>query len=235
MVNEKGQPICGAKRHQCSKCKYGFVKAEYELTECPQCGASRYCRNLVESEGWRCRFHGGESLIGALSPTFKDGSRSRYVPKKLLSTYEGALEDKELMTLRQDVALLETRMRELLGGLERTDGVKIFPKLRACLDRMHGTTNKDVRFAAFEEMQDLINKGMYEEGAWNEIREILEQRRRIIESERKRLVEMHQMISLEQMLTMIAAISASVKKHVTDKSSLKAIASDIKKLMDART
>lgn len=234
MQNEHGKPICGARRHQCSKCKYRYVKAEYELTACPQCGSSRFCRNQVDVEGWRCRFHGGKSLIGALNPAFKDGSRSRYLPKRLVSTYEAAEEDRELMTLRQDVALLETRMRDLLQKLEKTDGVGVFPKLRACLDRMHSTSNPDVRVAAFEEMERLINLGMAEEMAWLEIREILEQRRRIIESERKRLVEMHQMISIEQMLTMIGAISASVRKHVSDNSTISAIATDIKKLMDAR-
>lgn len=234
MLNKNGKPICGARRHQCSKCKHQFSKDEYELTACPDCGFDRFCKNRVEVEGWRCRFHGGRALVGTLNPNFKDGSRSKYVPKKLISTYEDALADEDLMNLRMDVGLLETRLRNLMGRLDEFDGVGVFPKLRACLDRMHASPNPDVRVAAFEEMERLINMGMAEEVAWAEIRDILEQRRRAIESERKRMVEMHQMITVEQMFIMISAISASVKKHVQDNSALIAISADIKKLMAAR-
>ena len=59
---------------------------------------------------------------------------------------------------------------------------------------------------------------------------LLDERRKLVESERKRLVEMQQMLSTEQAMTLLAAVIDGIKKNVPDRRPVAAIAADIGKL-----
>jgi galactokinase len=77
---------------------------------------------------------------------------------------------------------------------------------------------------------DLITQGHSDYRAWGELQSVLEQRRRLVESERKRQVEMQQMITSQQAMGLISAILESVKRNVTDRAALSAIQTDFIRL-----
>lgn len=65
-----------------------------------------------------CYHHGGMSLVGPANPAYRDGRYSRYMPKRLLEQYERAAGDGDLLVMRDDVAIVDTRLAELLSKLD---------------------------------------------------------------------------------------------------------------------
>ena len=70
--------------------------------------------------------------------------------------------------------------------------------------------------------------------AWPEIQTLIEQRRRLVESERKRLVELHQVVSADQAMLMVRSLIASVREHVSDPAILRAISAELERFSMAR-
>lgn len=62
---------------------------------------------------------------------------------------------------------------------------------------------------------------------WRDIRYVIQDRRSLVESERRRLVDMQQMITGEQAMLLIARLYDSVNRHVSDPLERAAIAADL--------
>ena len=78
-----------------------------------------YC---IKPEGWgvpgatkgRCRWHGGKSLRGAEHPMAKHLRYSKYLPEALLARYQEARDDPQLLELRDEIALVDSRLIQLI-------------------------------------------------------------------------------------------------------------------------
>ena len=81
------------------------------------------------------------------------------------------------------------------------------------------------------ELDRLIGDAMVDHEAWYEIHSILDQRRKLVESEQKRLVSMQQMITSEQAMMLITAMIDTVKRNVPDRNAIAAISADITRLI----
>jgi hypothetical protein len=176
----------------------------------------------------RCSKHGGKSLAGIASPTFKHGRHSRYIPARLQDRYAASIADPELLALREDIALLDARLSELLERVDTGEsGVRWAMLAKAWSDYKtsdHGTLDG---IKARNTVDAIIEQAMTDYAAWGEIQVIVEQRRKLSESEQKRLVSMQQLITAEQAMLFVAAIQDAVKRHVTDRKVLAAIAADV--------
>jgi hypothetical protein len=64
-----------------------------------------------------CLAHGGKTPRGAASPHFKTGRYSRSLPGHLVALYEQALNDPTLLSLRDEIALIDTMIGETLSQL----------------------------------------------------------------------------------------------------------------------
>jgi hypothetical protein len=97
------------------------------------------CRRPPLAGRTRCRLHGGASPAGISSPHFKNGRRSRYLrdlPGMVQGGYQATLDDGDLTSLRDELALLIARVRQLLPRLEGADGPTeqaIWAEVRACI------------------------------------------------------------------------------------------------------
>ena len=60
---------------------------------------------------------------------------------------------------------------------------------------------------------------------------LVEQRRKLVESERRRLVELQQTITVERALVLVGAIAGIIKAHVKDRAMLAAISADLERLV----
>src|SRR5690606_21539012 len=60
-----------------------------------------------------CAMHGGKSPRGMESPNFKTGRYSKDAPSRLNARYVAGLEDPELCSLRDEIAMLDARTSEL--------------------------------------------------------------------------------------------------------------------------
>lgn len=202
-----------------------------------QCGAKTRaggnCKNSAMANG-RCRMHGGKTPIGAGSPQFKTGRYSRYMPRRLADRYQEARDDPELLALREEIALLDAHLADLLGRVDRGESGALWLQLRQTYQdlndaRLRGDGEAIASFLS--ELGTLILRGASNEASWAEIRSTLDQRRRLVESERKRYVEMQQMITAERAMILIGAIVDVIRSHVTDRTKLAAISADIRSLV----
>lgn len=81
-------------------------------------GTPKLCARPGVGKGGRCKYHGGMSPSGPANGQWKDGRRSKFMPKQLADRFLEGLRDKQLMQLRQDVALIEAMLTGLTASLK---------------------------------------------------------------------------------------------------------------------
>lgn len=185
-----------------------------------------------------CAIHGGKSLSGIASKSLKHGRHSKYLPGGLLERYQQALSDDDLLNLKHEVALVDTRIAELLEQIEPGDlGVR-WLELKEHFETLQTATQKQdlgAGRAAFEQIGLLIHGGATDYQSWAQISNLLEQRRKLVDTERRRLVDMQQMITSEQALLLVTALSGIVREEVGDSHVLARIQHRIAGLLTHRT
>lgn len=179
----------------------------------------------------RCRMHGGASLGGIFSPTLAAGRYSRYLPNRLQERYEEAQSDPELLELRAEVALLDSRLADLLVRVDTGEAGALWRAARELVESYADQVNAPEGPKLLRELRALIKQGAADFAIWGDIQSIIEQRRRLVESERKRMIEMQQMITVEKAMLLFGAVSGIIQRHVTDRQQLAAIASDLRQLV----
>lgn len=168
----------------------------------------------------KCRVHNGRPVKGLASKTLTQGGKySKYLPGRLLDQYQQALDDKELLAVREEIALLESRLTDLLKRVDSGESGKIWQELQkanADLKKAMFENDQDKTAVALFEMNNLITRGHSDYATWGEIQSLTEQLRRLKESERKRLVDMQNMITAEQAILYSKALASAVRERILD-------------------
>jgi hypothetical protein len=203
----------------------------------PQCQAKAkstgiQCNRSAVSGKRVCTVHGGLTPSGIASPNFKTGKYSKFLPDKLSARYEEALEDTELLTLKSEVALIDSRLTDILENIQSDDTRSLWIDLQSAWERYRNAPNDERRNTELYNIEDLIEKGSKVYHQWNEIYVVLEQRRKLVESERKRYLEMNQVVTADRLMVLISALLGIIKEHVSDTRTLQAISTDFRRLSD---
>ena len=143
-----------------------------------------------------CRTHGGRTPVGLAALNFKTGRYSKYLPTALVGRYVAARTDPELLSLRDEIGLVDTRITEVLTSI----------------------SDSATPLAA----------------VWETLEPLIEQRRKLVESEHKRLHVLHSVITAEQLMLLLATVTNVIKTHVTDREALSAISLGLKRLMSVK-
>lgn len=69
------------------------------------------------------------------------------------------------------------------------------------------------------------------DGMWPQLENLFEQRRKLVDTESKRLKDLHAMVSVDRVMALVAYVSDAVKRHVTDPKILSAIFMDLRKVL----
>lgn len=192
------------------------------------------CKNYASVGKTVCHIHGGKSLSGPASPQFRTGRYSKFLPARLADRYQEARTDAELLSLREEVALLDARMTDLLAQVNTGEAGEHWEKLSDLYQyilRAGRAKDTDGLNVGLTRMGTVLReaKGSYE--AWGEVGRLMEQRRRLVESERRRYVEMQQVITAERATLLISVLVDIVRRHISDRDTLSAIVSDVDKLL----
>lgn len=169
--------------------------------------AGHPCKGQPMANG-RCRMHGGSTPTGLALPQTKTGRYSKHLPTRLGERYEAALKDPDLLALRDEIALTDADIGRLLAQVEEEP------------------PDDPEQFNKWQTNQASIRRSIHE---------LIENRRRLVETERKRLVDMQQMMTAEQAMMLLAAVEAVIRKHVDDRNTLASIGADIARLLDHGT
>lgn len=174
-----------------------------------------------------CRHHGGRSLVGTAHPKFKHGRYSKYLPETLLPDFVAARKDKDLLLLIDEIGLVDTRLNDLVRRLDKKESGALWKSLGDAW-KAYKTARDDMDAAHWlAEVGRLIQQGVGDWAIWNDIINTIDQRRKLVESERKRLVELQQMLTADQAMLLVSTLVDSVNRHVPDPKARSEIARDI--------
>lgn len=182
----------------------------------------------------KCRVHGGASPRGVAAARYQHGRYSKDLPTAIAGRYKAALNDEQMLDMSQEVALLTTRLGLLLGKMQVGDTAATWAAARELMAdfRIASRDHKlDEATKALDALETLLGRGASEYARWAEVREIIDDRRKVVESERKRMVELKQYITAERALLFVGAIEGIIRARVKDPAVMATIGRDIRSLI----
>lgn len=191
------------------------------------------CKNPAMADSTKCHIHGGKTPKGIASPNFKTGRHSKYIPVGLMDTYHEHLTANDRLVLDSEIALVDVRISEIVESLGDYDSADLWYKLYQQRVEYRAAGTEIERIKALNAIFELIEMGASYTSKWAEVYASIEQRRKLVESERKRLVEAEQTIQVDQALLLVTALLNAVKSNVSDTQALVAIQSEFNRLVGA--
>lgn len=180
-----------------------------------------------------CTVHGGLTPSGPASPHWKDGGRSKYLPKRLLDDYQASLDNPDKLVLDEDIALIDARLSDVLRRVDSGESGQVWRDLREAKREYEAAQRARDTAAvavAVNTIMDLISRGTHDSAAWAEVTGLIERRRKLVESERKRLVEAQQLVHRDQAAALLGLLVDAVRRHVRDDATLRAITNEYARL-----
>ena len=192
------------------------------------------CTRSAEPGKNRCKAHSDHLKRGVENLQWRTGRYSKSLPSMLGVMYEEAQDDPSLMELRDDVALLDTRINNILAQLSEDTGGARWVSLKTLLKQYNiqvKSKQTDLANATWFELMDLVDEGVQEVETWNEVKSTMEQKRRMVETEQKRLAAMNLVLPIEKVMALVGYVAAIVKENVTDIDALAKIASELDRVV----
>ena len=117
--------------------------------------------------------HGGvANAVGTRNGNFKHGRHSKYLPSQLENLYEEAVTNPELLELGDHIALLESRVQEILSGLADGEPVPRWSAVIAAFGELETELlcGDVARITpALEKWHKLLDAGKQWDRSWDEI------------------------------------------------------------------
>lgn len=193
----------------------------------PRCGAKlRHggtCKQYPITGRNRCRLHGGATPVaGPTHPNWKHGRRSKlfsHLPSKLRASFEASITDPDLLSVRSELALVDSRLHELLDRLNSGETHDRMVKLSTTIHQLQSATNApDPSLPAIKAIADraraLIDVSFGEDSVWGKIQDTISSRISLTETERK-IAEMKQAnVAADRLQILLHQVLASVRQHV---------------------
>lgn len=207
----------------------------------PICGAKRkrgqgICRVTAIYQNGRCRVHGGPTPSGPDSANFQHGGYSKWgvLPKNLAEHYARTRQqsDTALMSLTDEIALIDARLSQLMGELEPAGTVKLWTEARTKLAAFKdAAARKTGVLESLAALETVIDAGANGSTNWVGIVELLEQRRKLVDTESKRRRESQEMISARQAMALVSYVAHAIREHVTDATARAKVFTSLQKVL----
>lgn len=188
------------------------------------------------------------TVKGIAHHRFKTGKYSSVLPVRLLSQYHQSMADPEYLSLKNEIALLDARIEDLLKRVDTGESGKLWKNLKAVADNLYQVVREqrredldNVTRKGYEQLQqeltvelfDIIHSAKSDSDAWQDVMAVIERRRRLVATETARVDKATEYIRSEEAQTLIAALLNSIRANVTDRHILAAIQADFIRLVSA--
>lgn len=205
----------------------------------PQCTAmskrsGKQCLGpaVAGSANQRCRMHGGHghSLMGTEDPNFRHGRYSKYLPSQLDKLYQEARSNPDLLEMADHIALLEARIQQVLLDNSQGEPVPNWGEVRtafAALETSLLSGEIDKVVPGLEKVHALLDAGVRWDTTWNQVMGTMEQLRKLTDTDVKRKKELNQMVPIERVVILMAAVGEAVKRHVSNPAEIEAVYRDL--------
>lgn len=187
------------------------------------------CQGRAMGNG-RCRMHSGGALAGRMHPGYKNGRYTRSLPGRMQEQFWAAAQDPDLLSTREDVALITARINELLGALDSGESGKRWRELERARQKLSAARERGdtPRIALYqEELEAAVAAGHADVETWREIAQLTDQRARLTETERRRLEKAGQYIPVETAMALVGQLVDIVQRHVPDRSIQRRISEEL--------
>lgn len=188
-----------------------------------------------------CAIHGGKSLSGVESPTFKTGRWAKHAPTKLLEIIEDTQGDETLLSVRDDIGLLDAlialKLQRLLdkdgnpAGGENIDTWKEVKKQIKEARKAYKNSDYGRLEDSLDTMEDMANGLILYFQTEIEIKDDLERRRKLVETEQRINLQGERAISADTVMLLMAQVLDVIKTVVTDDRQRFAIATGLQRLI----
>ena len=149
---------------------------------------------------------------------------------ELASKYLEIKSDPQAQTLRPLHSILNSRLMVLLDRVNVGDSSSRMEKLVQLWERfvkwhpgLHQYFHGAEPIKAFKALEDEFEATVHDYAAWNEIYRLIDEKRKVSESEMKILKDMKALISAEDAFDLVAQVLAAVTKVVDDPQKLEEI------------
>ena len=246
--NPPPEDRCGAMAFECRHpdCDFRFPDGDRESNICPNCGTLRgLCGNFPNKStntSNRCRFHGGGTGMGIQNPNFKGRSLSRNLPTRLTQLAHLTNRDnrKEFLGYMDDIEMLDIRKLDLYQRLDNNDSKKTWNDLNKSMSRYRkyqnefqsGKTSSGRKMLSeVNEIESLIVRGGKDYLIWQEIGTVMEQGRKLRESQIKKDEAEQNVITKDQAREIIASFLSIIKTRVKDETLRASMINDITQMI----
>ena len=198
-----------------------------------KCRDGHACTNPAMPNG-RCRKHAGKARSGIAHPNYKTGRWSEHLPARMRARYEAAVGDPELLDMGQDIAMLDARLADLLARVDKGEAGALWQTVNQDFRALRNAItlgDANALKVALDDLGRVIAAGSQDYAAWSEIRGLLDQRRRTVESQQKLLVAKNQIITADQAMLLAQALMSAVRLAVTDAAVLQRVQLEFDRLM----
>lgn len=185
-----------------------------------------------------CHIHGGKTPIGMEHPNFRTGRRSRYLPDRLREKYEAALMDEDALSLIDEIAVIDARISEEMATLGGSDDLTRWVAAQRVYDAIltHTQAERHAEAAmSIRELGEVLRLGRLESVAWRNVYELIERRRKLVETERKRLFDEDKAIPVEQFMMLISVIGDAIRRHVRSEAERRGVILELDGLLERDT
>lgn len=182
-----------------------------------------------------CHMHSGTAPRGLAHPSTKHAKYTKDMPTRLVADVERALADPDLISLRLESAITSARMNDLLARVDPGEAGILWRKARAAMADFRAAQRADdapAAATALRELEDVLGRGVQDYAAWDEWFKAVEMRRRLADTERRRLEALEYHITKQQGALLVARVYDIVSRHVADPKVLGAIGRELEPLID---
>ena len=221
-LTKGGKPRC--QTYTRMKLRFLLFGADAQC-EMPAQAGEKYCSMHLR----RCRW-----LRRRKPATIKEEMNRyrKYVPKHLLKRFLESEQDPRKLSLDADIDLVTARVTELMQRLNaKQSGLawKMVSKAHDTLRSAMAGGDPNAMVLGVKMLGDAIRQSDYP--AWEELVNMILHRKTLVESERKRLVEQAEVISLQEVMALVASIQDIIHRTVTDYQVRMRLAAEFRRLV----
>ena len=173
------------------------------------------CKRRRSPGSGYCIYHGGRAPKAAAHPSFKDGRRSKYMPKGMLENYERHLADPELTHHRGQIAMVDAALEEFFGGYDYGSNPATWKAVRREYRKLKAANDAGDRRKArehFEALGQLVEKGHAHAQQSLTLLRLLEARRKHAAAETKRRLAEERTFTYEEAAAYYSALGAAARR-----------------------
>lgn len=202
-----------------------------------RCGAKarttggKPCQRFALAGRNRCRLHGGTQPRGPLSANWKHGFYSAALPGDVAKLARQAAADPKLRDITEAIAVGDVRVRELLGTL-KAGGIGTWDAAAKALKALQ-TAGGDVAQArkALADLETSVLSGRTQETAWKEVREIFQEKDRLLTGEVNRHKATADTINADRVAAFMVGMIDALREESHDRDLLRRVMSRWERLM----